>query len=68
MVVTFRDKLGLVDVELSAGELGKVISFCDGYAYFMADDGDYNVRIDSLVQISLVRESTRKEAVCGQKA
>ena len=67
MVVTYRDKLGLVAVELSAGELGKVISFCDGYAYFMADDGDYNVPTDSLVQISLVRENTGKESLCGQK-
>lgn len=68
MVVTFRDKHGLVDVELSAGELGKVIHFYGGYAYFMADDGDYNVRVDSLVQISLVRDNTGREAVCGQKA
>ena len=67
MVVTFRDKHGLVDVELCAGELGRVISFCDGYAYFMADDGDYNVRVDSLVQISRVRDNTGKESPSGQK-
>ena len=67
MVVTYRDELGLVAVELSAGELGKVISFCDGNAYFMADDGDYIIPVSSLVQISLVRENTGKEPVCGQK-
>lgn len=67
MVVTYRDELGLVAVELSAGELGKVISFCDGNAYFMADDGDYTIPVSSLVQISLVRENTGKEPVCGQK-
>ena len=68
MVVTYRDKLGVAAVELSAGELGNVISFCDGNAYFTADDGDYTIPVSSLVQISLVRESTRKEPVCGQKA
>ena len=36
--------------------------------YFTADDGDYTIPVSSLVQISLVRESTRKEPVCGQKA
>ena len=68
MVVTYRDKLGLVAVELSAGELGKVISFCDGNAYFTADDGDYTIPVSSLVQISLAGESTGKEPVCGLKA
>ena len=49
MVVTYRDKLGLAAVELSAGELGNVISFCDGNAYFTADDGDYTIPVSSLV-------------------
>lgn len=68
MAVTYRDELGLVAVELSAGELGKVISFCDGNAYLTADDGDYTIPVSSLVQISLARESTGKEPVCGLKA
>ena len=68
MVVTYRDKLGLVAVELSAGELGKVISFCNGNAYYTTDDGDYTIPVSSLVQISLARENTGKEPICGQKA
>lgn len=68
MVVTYRDKLGLVAVELSDGELGNAISFCDGKAYFTADNGDYTIPISSLVQISLRRDSAGKEPICGQKA
>lgn len=68
MVVTYRDKLGLVAVELSAGEPGRVISFCDGNVYFTADDGDYRIPVSSLAHISLVRESAGKEPICGQKA
>ena len=38
MTIYYRDKGGVISAELTDGESGKSIDFCDGYAYFATED------------------------------
>lgn len=53
MTIYYRDELGIVAEEMSDGESGNSIDFCDGFAYFTAGDGETErkIHLSALVRI-----------------
>ena len=55
MTVYYRDKLGIVAEEMSDGESGNSIDFCDGYAYLTVlrrdDLEDIKIPVSALLRV-----------------
>ena len=59
MTVIYRDEIGIVSITLPNDDLGRSIDFCDGFAYFTAENQDYRIPVSALVQIQ--RQPIRAE-------
>lgn len=53
MTIIYRDGGGMVAAELSDGEAGESVDFCDGCVYFCVGDDceDRKIKISDLVRI-----------------
>lgn len=52
MTIVYRDEIGIVAVELSDGETGETIDFCDGYCYFTDGNAeDHRIPVADVLRI-----------------